>query len=180
MPYVLLLSPTLAYRQINQRRLEYILPQATDHPGCILECIDFIEIEEKDVWINGTKFDLDCWSGESKVKLTKNGALEITYLHSQEFNLTMEWKERPLRHYAHISETNLKYSMDIEEEMIMMQIHYCFHVAVELMNLGLYPIKPKCPPRYKNTTLDTSWSDIIACYQRVIQHGKRQIHQPLV
>ncbi len=123
---------------------------------------------------------MECWSGESKVKLTKNGALEITYLHSQEFNLTMEWKKRPLRHYAHISETNQKYSMDIEEEMIMMQIHYCFHVAVELMNLGLYPIKPKCPPRYKNTTLDTSWSDIIACYQRVIQHGKRQIHQPLV
>ncbi len=64
------------------------------------------------VHITGSKFDLECWSGKSKVKLTKNGSLEITYIHAKEFHLAMEWNLRPLTHYAHVSETNLKYSLD--------------------------------------------------------------------
>ncbi len=50
------LSATKAYRQLNQSRLEYIYPQAKDDLGWILECMECVEIEEKDVWINGMSF----------------------------------------------------------------------------------------------------------------------------
>ncbi len=124
--------------------------------------------------ITGHQFPLECFDFKSTVSLSENGAIVVKHSHSKQFHESMGFKSRPLSHYGSASETNMNYSLDIDEELIMLQIKYTFAVAIALLNFKNDPMGPKNMPRFKQEGLDTNCSHIIEDYKIICDNARDQ------
>ncbi len=98
--------------------------------------------------------------------MSNNGNLLIKQHYSKSFADVMGWNFGVTKYYGAVSESNLKFSFCLSEEIVMMQILYCFHLLIQIEKLEVGP--SEAPLKYSDG-LSTTDAFMIDAYKSDIE-----------
>ncbi len=101
-------------------------------------------------------YSMDLFTPNVQIKTSKNGGIVIEATQNAKFAQLMRWREYPLIFYSRVSETNLTYSDDIEEEWWIQQIQFGYDNVISIMNLKNKLYGPFRPQKYADKEMHTN------------------------